>query len=387
VSKILLISPWAPPPDGVAFHSFALVTSWQAAGHDVLVVTSGSEDPQVPNPSRSDDHEIHVVRTLRLVPHRATTRLLADFQPDVVVVQFAIASQSMALVSTLSLMSAARRSGVPVVVAFHEPAREMDRLGPLSRWIYHTAARCTTHPVVYSHAGAAALSGAGIFTDVTEVPLGCPVVTEVSSEDLARVRDRYAIIAPLVLSLGFTHPDKGTDLLVASMPDVAQLLDGNVQFLIAGSPRTRRGIFRLMGRSDRKFHRILMGRTIFATGVPLEVCGFVPDEDVTALLFLASAVVLPYRRCTQSSVASEALGAGAVIVASDIPELCNDLGPAARYFHSESIPNLTETLVSVLKSPQYDLRNAAAIRAAERSYDTTAAKLLRIGLFGSTSSL
>jgi hypothetical protein len=73
-------------------------------------------------------------------------------------------------------------------------------------------------------------------------------------------------------------------------------------------------------------------------------------------------------------------------VASDIPELRSDLGNAARYFHSESISNLTETLVSVLNSSQDELRDAAAARAAGRSYDATAAKLLNIGLFKSNSS-
>jgi glycosyltransferase involved in cell wall biosynthesis len=171
------------------------------------------------------------------------------------------------------------------------------------------------------------------------------------------------------------------------MSGVARLLGGNVQFLIAGSPRARRGVFRFMGRSDQRFHRSLVEKVSLLKGVTTDVCGYVPDKDIPALLFLASAVVLPYRRSTQSSVAHRALGARAIIVASDIPELSSDLGAAARYFHSESIPNLIETLASVLNNPQNDLRDAAAIRAAERSYDATAATLLNIGLFGSTSTL
>ena len=386
MSKILLISPWAPPPDGVAFHSLALVTSWQDAGHEVLVVTSGSENALVLNLASPNGQKIRAIRTLQLAPRRATTQLLSDFQPDIVIVQFAIASQSTALLSTLRLMSSAFRSGLPVVVAFHEPARELDRLGPLSRWIYRAAARFTTHPVVYSHAGATALRDAKIFTHVTEIPLGCLPAKKLSYDDLTRVRNRYNITAPLVLSLGFTHADKGTDVLVASMSSVARLLKGNVQFLIAGSPRDRRGVFRLWGRSDQKFHRLLVKRVRLLKGVSIKLCGFVPDEDVSALLFLASAVVLPYRRATQSSVANQALGARAVIVASDIPELCSELGTAAHYFHSDSIPNLTETLVSVLNNPQDELRDAAALRAADRSYDATAAELLNIGLFKSNSS-
>jgi glycosyltransferase involved in cell wall biosynthesis len=202
----------------------------------------------------------------------------------------------------------------------------------------------------------------------------------VSPENLDQVRDRYTITSPLVLSLGFAHPDKGTDLLVDSIPEVNRRLEGKVQFLLAGSPRQRHGIFRLMGRSDQRFHRTLLERLTLVTGASIDVCGFVPDEDVAALLFLSSAVVLPYRRATQSGIANLALSASAVIVASDIPELRGDLGPAAHYFRSGSASELTQTLVSVLTNSQGEIRIAAAARASQRSYDITAAELLHIGL-------
>lgn len=387
MSRILLLSPWIPPPDGVGFHSVALVTSWRAAGHEVLVVTSRARDHKVSPPSSPNSNEPRVMRTLRLTPRRVATRILFEYQPDVVIVQFTIAGQNTTLLSTLRLMRVARRSGLPVVVAFHEPNREIDRLGSLSRWIYQLAARSTTHPVVYSPAGGAALVRARIFTHVSEIPLGCVPVVEVSPEVLARVRDRYAITAPLVLSLGFVHPDKGTELLVTSISEVTRLLEGNVQFLFAGSPRERRGVFRLLGRGDRKFHHALMKKLSLLKDVSTDVCGFVPDEDVAALLFLSSAVVLPYRRATQSAIANLALSARAVIVASDIQELRDDLGTAARYFHSESVPDLTEAIVSVLTNSQEELRIAASTRASERSYDTTAASLLRIGLLSPVQPL
>ena len=383
MSKILLLSPWVPPPDGVGFHSIALVKSWRAAGHDVIVVTSNSRDRKSSPSASPDNNETRVERRLSVWPRKATTRLLVDYQPDIVIVQFTIASQSTTLFSTLRLMRVARRSGVPVLVAFHESSREIDRLGPLSRWIYRVAARNTTHPVVYSTAGSASLTRAGIFSHVTEVPHGCAPVEEISAEDFARVRDRYAIAAPLVLSLGFAHIDKGTELLVASVSGVHQRLEGKVQFLIAGFPRDRRGVFRIMGRADQKFQSVLLKRVGLLRGVSIDLCGFVPDEDVAPLLSIASAVVLPYRRATQSGIANLALSARAVIVASDIRELRSDLGTAARYFHSGSVVDLTDTLESVLSHSQDEMRTAAGTRAAERSYDTTAESLLKIGLLGS----
>jgi glycosyltransferase involved in cell wall biosynthesis len=318
------------------------------------------------------------------MPRTITSRLLSEFEPDVLVVQFSIASQGTTILPTLKLMRTAYRSGVPVVAAFHEPNREINRLGPISRWIYRTAARCTTHPVAYSLAGVSALLHANIFTDVQEVPLGCASTNHHSTEEFTRVRDKYGITAPLVLSMGFTHPDKGSDLLVESMTEVTRLLNGDVQFLVAGSPRIRRGIFRLMGRVDRNFHNSLVTKMENLSGVSIRNCDFVPDEDVFGLLRLASAVVLPYRRATQSGIANLALSAEAVIVASDIQGLRSDLGPAARYFRSEDVGDLTKILTSVLRNSQDELRITAGKRAADRSYDTTAATLLHLGLNGPT---
>ena len=381
MSRVMLISPWSPPPDGVAFHSKSLVDSWRAAGHQVMIVTSASSGDSGQKGEERDDGGVDVVRGLHLVPRRDTTRLLSRFRPDVVVVQFAIASQSMNIVSTIALARAAHREGIPVVTAFHEPVREIDRLGPFSRWIYRQMERSSSIGVAYSSAGATALVASGLFRVATELPHGCSPV-EVTAVDLARVRERYAITSPLIISLGFSHVDKGTDLLVEAMSGITQSLGGDVQFLLAGSPRQRRGIFRLMGRADRRFHERLATASRRLTGVSVEMSGYVPSEDVPALLHIASAVVLPYRRSTQSGVANQALAAGAVILASDIPGLKSDLGSAAHFFRSGSVADLVERSVSVLSNPQDGLREAARRRASERSYDVVAARLVEVGLSG-----
>ncbi len=382
MTRILLLSPWPPPPDGVGFHSVALVNSWCAEGHETLVVTSRLKRHTGTDPSDSHPDQVSVARVLGLTPRRTTYQLIRDFRPDVVVVQFTIASQNTSLVSTLSLMSRLRRSGLPLVVAFHESAREISHLGPLSKLIYRLAARETTYPIAYSRAASLALKNSGLFKDVSEVPHGCRKVTQVSPEVIARVRNRYDITAPLVLSLGFAHPDKGTELLANSVAAISQRVHGDVQFLFAGSPRKRRGIFRLMGRTDQKYHDRTMNGLASLPGASVEICGFVPEEDLMALLTLSAAVVLPYRRATQSGIANLALSARAVIVASDIPELREDLGAAAHYFRAGSSTDLTDTVISVLTTDQEPFRREAATRASERSYDATAAALLNIGLRG-----
>ena len=376
----MLLSPWAPPPDGVAFHSKSLVDAWRLEGHEVAVVTSRSRDRRNANRPIVDENGVNVIRCLGLIPRRTSKQHLLDFQPDALVVQFAIASQNTALISSIVFTWLARRLGFPVVTAFHEPAREIDRLGPLSRLIYRAVAKNTSSAAAYSKAGAAALTRSGLFVNATTLPHGCSSPVRVTDEDLDRVRDRYRVTSPLVLSLGFTHVDKGTDLLVRAMSDVDRSLEGNVQFLLAGSPRTRRGIFRLMASADRRFHETLTMETRKLMGTTVQLSGYVPSEDVLPLLNLASAVVLPYRRATQSGVANLALAARAIVLASDIPELKDDLGPAALYFKSGSVPDLVKKLVTILREPHDELRDEAGIRATERQYDIVAKRLITLGL-------
>ena len=332
------------------------------------------------------ESDIHVARTLGLVPRKANTRLVRAYEPDVAIVQFTIASQNTSLLSTLRIMGLLRRLGIPVVVAYHESAREMDRLGPLSRLIYRVASRNTTVPVAFSQAASSALRAGRLFDEVVEVPHGCRAVIDASPDDLTRVRDRYDLTSPLVLSLGFSHPDKGTDLLANSVTAINQQLEGDVQFLFAGSPRKRRGVFRLMGRIDQRFHDLTVAKLAQHKEVSIDVRTFIPEEDILPLLFLSSAVVLPYRRATQSGIANLALSARAVIVASDIPELRGDLGHAAHYFRSGDSADLTATIVSVINADQEEFRSAAAARATDRSYDVTAATLLGIRFQSSDQS-
>lgn len=345
-----------------------------------MVVTSGSKDSSDYLPLEFSKDGIIVARTLGVLPRKSTTRLVRSYEPDVAVVQFTIASQNTSLFSTLRLMRTMRRSGIPVIVAYHESAREIGRLGQVTRWIYRVAAKGTTVPVAYSRAAVSALKVGRIFNEVVEVAHGCRAIVDPSPEDLLRVRECYNITSPLILSLGFSHPDKGTELLADSVTAISQQLGRNVQFLFAGSPRKRRGIFRLMGQIDQKYHNLLIAKLAQFKDVPIEIRGFVPEEDIGPLLLLSSAVVLPYRSATQSGIANLALSAGAVIVASDIRELRDDLGPAAHYFRSGDVADLTATIVNVLNVDQGPIRSAATSRAKDRSYDATAAKLLDIGL-------
>lgn len=299
-------------------------------------------------------------------------------------VQFAIAALNVNLWPVMRLSKRLSALPVPVVVTYHEPMREYNVLGFLTRWIYRAMARATDVPIVFSSAGRQALIDDGLFSQVVEVPLGTTGVTGVSGEDVARVRDHYRLQKPLVLTLGFTNFDKGADILIDAASAIAEATDNKVQFLIAGSPRKRRGVFRLMERRDVKCQERLEGRARKFPTVEIAFSGYVAHDDVAALLHVADVVVLPYRRITQSGVANLALSSQSVIVSSDLPGLRSDLGEAAQYVAVGDVPAMAAKVAGLLGDERAALRGSmrqlSGERAKSNTYAQVAEKILSAGL-------
>jgi glycosyltransferase involved in cell wall biosynthesis len=384
MARILVLSPFEPPPDGVAKHTGHLVEAWDASGHSVLIVAPGNQhdlEGAEPVGSRSK-----VVRILRLVPRRRTWNAIAEFKPDMVFVQFGVATVSVNYWPVRSLCKKFVAARVPVVVAYHESAREYDLLGPITRLLYRSVARVTDVPIVFSSAGRQALLDNGLFDQVVEVPLGAVGVVKITDEDVQRVRARYHVQKPLVLALGFTSSDKGTDVLLDAAPAIADSRNNDVQFLVAGSPRKRRGIFRLMGKRDERFQQQLLDQAKKTANADIAFCGFVPDQDVAALLFAAQVVAMPYRKITQSGIANLALSSRSVVVSSDLPGLRSDLGDAAKYVRAGDSVALTEQIVSLLgdeSSPERArMRELSEGRAEAHSFSKVAEKILAAGIAG-----
>ena len=370
MTRIALVSPYPPLVDGIGNHSASLVAAWEQAGHEVLVVTARSATPSTSSTSR-------VARILTAVPRRATTRQLAAFAPELVVVQFAISASTSTLVAVMAVCRWAQRRWIPVTVTYHEPARERDLLGPISRSIYAAMARRTTTSVVFSTAARDALVKAGTFPRIVELPLGGTPQVRPSAADVARVRARYCITRPLVLTMGFVHVDKGTEVLLDAAATISTALHGDVQFLLAGEVRARTGLFRIFGRRDRAYEARLHEQAAGLTDVHLNFCGFIPEEDAPVLLYLASAVVVPYTKITQSAVASLAASSGAAIIAADLCGLHGELGEAARYFPVGSPAGLSETAIDVLGDLdiQCQLRCAARRLSESKSFEQVATAL------------
>jgi glycosyltransferase involved in cell wall biosynthesis len=382
MARILVVSPSEPPPDGIARHTGHLVAAWDSVGHSVLVVAPGRHrglEGVEPAGARAN-----IARVLRILPQRRTIDQIAAFKPDIVFVQFAIAALNMNLWSVRNLCQRFSSAGVPVVVAFHEPAREYDLLGSVTRSIYKTFARLTDVPIVFSSAGAQALLEGGLYNEVIEVPHGTLEPASIDDDDVRRVRSLYQLEKPFVLALGFTSADKGTDVLLDAASSIAAERHGDVQFLIAGSPRIRRGVFWIMGRRDARFQQQLASQAKRLANVDIAFGGFVADQDVAPLLYAADVVALPYRRITQSGIANLALASRSVIVCSDLPGLRSDLGNAAKYVAPGDSTALAEQIVGILgqeNSPERSrMRALAENRAVANSFSKVAEQILSAGL-------
>ena len=112
--------------------------------------------------------------------------------------------------------------------------------------------------------------------------------------------------------------------------------------------------------------------------------GFVADQDVAPLLFMADVVALPYRRITQSGIANLALSSCSVVVCSDLPGLRSDLGDAALYVKAGDPRALAEEIVNLLSddsaSVRSRMRERSKERAAANTYSSVAERILSAGL-------
>jgi glycosyltransferase involved in cell wall biosynthesis len=377
MTRILVFSPYEPPSDGIARHTAQLVRAWDSAGHSVMVVSPGKSSA---GKAETIGRHSKVARSLRIVPRHRTWQDLIEFEPEMVFVQFAVSALSVNYWSVRSLCKKFMALQIPVVVAFHEPAREYDLLGPVTRQMYKAVARVTSVPIAFSFAGAQTLLESGLFESVVEVPHGTSGVAIITESDSERVRERYDVRTSLVLVLGFTSADKGTDVLLEAAVDIAERRAGRVQFLIAGSPRERRGLFKVMGRRDVACQRRLQSQASAMPSVDIAFHGFVADEDVAALLHAADVVVLPYRNITQSGIANLALSSRSVVVASDLPGLRSDLGDAATYVKVEDSKALADEIVSLMDDTALSLRQQMRERAGDRArlntYEKVAERIL-----------
>ena len=356
--RVLLISPFPPPNDGIGEHTRNLAEAWLAEGADVLVLSRGS----AVSSERECEGTVQVARCLHPIKRRSSRQVVDTFRPDFVLCQFAVSALTTVLPAAIDACRRARAHGAVIAVVFHEPAREIDRLGPFGPRLYRRVADVADFAIALSTAAGEALADSGVARRIVQVAVGVPPSVPVSREDIERVRRSYNLGDSLVvLSMGFIHSDKGLDTLLEAAPIVNARVAQPLRFVVAGAPRGRRGLFKPLGWVDARLDRSLRARA----GMPdqrgrFTFVGFVPRADVAPLLASAAVFVLAYTKTTQSAIAADVLASGTPMVATFLPGLVEALDGAAVYAPPGNASQLAERVIDVLTDADLGNRLRAA---------------------------
>lgn len=356
--RVLLVSSFPPPNDGIGEHSRNLAEAWIGEGADVLVLTRGA----AVSSEREAQGPVQVARCLQPL-HRQHSRAVVDaFRPDLVLCQFAVSALTTVLPAAIDACRRARERGAVIAVVFHEPARELDRLSIFGPPLYRRVAGVADVAIALSTAARDALADNGVTQRIVQVPVGVPPTVPVSRQDIERVRKTYDLgDSSVVLSIGFIHPDKGLDTLVEAAPIVHARVTLPVKFVVAGAPRGRHGPFKPMGWVDARLDRTLRARADMPDQQGrFSFVGFVPRADVAPLLATAAVFVLAYTKTTQSAIAADVLASGTPMVATCLPGLVEALDGAAVYAQPGDAAQLAERVIEVLTSPDLSSRLRAA---------------------------
>jgi glycosyltransferase-like protein len=171
-----------------------------------------------------------------------------------------------------------------------------------------------------------------------------------------------------VLAVGGIEPRKGTLDLVAAMALVREERPGT-RLVIAGGET----LF------DYRDYRARVEERAAGLGVPLDLLGPVPDDELPSLVAAAGAFAFPSTQEGFGLAAMEALAAGVPVVTRDLPVLREVFSGAVRWFGD--VPGLAGELLGALDerpSAAADLAAPGRALAGRHTWDGAAAAHLEL---------
>jgi phosphatidylinositol alpha-1,6-mannosyltransferase len=320
---VLALSPTFLPVQGGAERLLHQVLRRVQAHHDIELLTAepparhaGPLPPGLPFPV----HRYIDRRTLERVPvrrlHRglvppfslsaaeAALRLARAVRPDVVWVHYAVPTG-------LAGWLAARRQGVPWVLSL--VGRDVPGPGVPPGWRpwVRRLARAADGVTYISDYCREAIFGRQAVAPGVTVGAGVAPPRAVAEEEVAALRGRLGLVpgGPVLLAVQRLVPYKGVEVLVDAMAQ----LEPEATLLIAGRGPEGEA---LAARAAR-----------LGLAERMRLLGFVPDEEMPALLALTDVFVFHSRYETFGLAAAEAMAAGLPVVAAAttaIPEVVRD---------------------------------------------------------------
>ena len=316
--RLLFVSSYPPERDGIGAYCAFMRGELVAQGHEVAVIAARAS-------VGAPDEVIGSLPSLAGIGFPALLRSVRAFAPDLVHVQFAVATYGGLLPSLVRVIDRLRREGLSVVITMHEVTRDTESLRAAGRALYRTMARRADQIIVHTEAARRALDGQlggrQVPVQVIAHPRAELPPAGIDADELRRrlrLRDDR-----VVLAFGFIDVDKGLgDLFAAAALLSAAGKLGGIRVVVAGAVRRRFGALRVFELRDI-LHLRRLKRAVVRHGLAGQVLfvGFVPGREVRAWFELATISVLPYRRSEQSGVASLASAAGSPLLTTRVGEL------------------------------------------------------------------
>jgi len=320
---------------GIHQYSRALAGALARAGVDVLLVTARDGEFAAADRTAPPDFRVAPLFERWRSSPRALLAALRAFAPDVLHLQ---AGTHPLLHLGLLLAARAATRARTVVTAHDLVPKNATRLGALAAGLLQRAAdRIVVHGVALERELAARVPS--VAARIRVVPHGAAqlLAPAAAPEDAQRDATHHP---PTLLFFGYLHEEKGLPDLIDALPQVAARVP-ELRVVIAGEPELDvaplQSRARALGVADRIEWRLR----------------YVEAAEVGALFTAATAVVLPYRKASQSGVAFLAGAYGRPLVATRVgalPEVVRD-GVSGLLVPPEDPQALAAALKELLSDP------------------------------------
>jgi len=288
--SITYVGPYPPIRGGISQHGYQLVRALHDRGATVNVISWRAQYPrplyrgsQVPIPPRNDTHSLKWWSPVSWLKAR-----LAVKDSDLLVVPYVSPVQVLPL---RAILAGAQGCSIAIV----HNAIPHERL-PFSRTCLRLLLRHVDGVIVHSQVVADQIRSMSIDTPVSVIPH--PPNLDLQQEPLPDG-------PPRALFFGYIRPYKGVDLLIEAIAELRES-GTNLRVTIAGEPWT----------DPTELIRLAEQRGVDDL-IDFQL-GYLPDQQVGALLARHHLVIQPYRSATQSGVIPLAFAAGRGVVVTPV---------------------------------------------------------------------
>jgi len=252
----------------------------------------------------------------------------------------------------------------------------------LSRWAMALALRAAAHIIAISQAtGRDLLAIYGISPQkVTVIPLAVdPCFYPQSSDEVERVRGKYALPEDYILYLGSNKPHKNLVRLVEAW---AKTLDTSRQFAAPWAIGNLQPMIPLViaGAWDPRYPQARQRAEELCLGEAIRWLGPVPEADLPALYTGAIPFIFPSLYEGFGLPVLEAMACGTPVICSNTSSLPEVAGDAALLVDPRDVEALAATIKRALtdKNLQEEMRSKGLAQAARFSWQHTARVTLKV---------